>query len=105
LQQKKRAVDIRRCSVRDGSDKVKVKVTSLYMCVISPHNSAGMVSIMWCQIVKLSPAPDDMFAQVSSNRSDGHARANGIQKLLICREILECVQNLINPFITSVCKK
>jgi hypothetical protein len=34
------------------------------MCVISPHNSAGMVSIMWCQIVKLSPAPDDMFAYV-----------------------------------------
>ena len=33
------------------------------MCVISPHNSAGMVIIMWCQIVKLSPAPDDTFAQ------------------------------------------
>ena len=29
------------------------------MCVISPHNSAGMVIIMWCQIVKLSPAPND----------------------------------------------
>ena len=39
------------------------------MCVISTHNSAGMVSIMWCQIVKLSPAPNDIFAQMSSNRS------------------------------------
>jgi hypothetical protein len=33
------------------------------MCVISPHNSAEMVIIMWCQIIKFSPAPDDMFAQ------------------------------------------
>ena len=33
------------------------------MCVISPHNSAGMVIIMWCLIVKLSPAPNDTFAQ------------------------------------------
>ena len=33
------------------------------MCVISPHDSAGMVIIMWCQIVKLSPAYDDTFAQ------------------------------------------
>jgi len=33
------------------------------MCVISPHNSAGMVIIMWYLIVKLSPAPDDTFAQ------------------------------------------
>ena len=33
------------------------------MCVTSPHNSAGMVIIMWCQIVKLSPALDDTFAQ------------------------------------------
>jgi len=32
------------------------------MCVISLHNSAGMVIIMWCQIVKLSPAPNDTFA-------------------------------------------
>jgi hypothetical protein len=23
------------------------------MCVLSPHNSAGMLIIMWCQIVKL----------------------------------------------------
>jgi hypothetical protein len=33
------------------------------MCVINPHNSAGMVIIMWCQIIKFSPAPNDMFAQ------------------------------------------
>jgi hypothetical protein len=26
-----------------------------------PHNSAGMVSFMWCQNVKISPAPNDMF--------------------------------------------
>jgi hypothetical protein len=31
------------------------------MCVICPHNSAGMVSFMWFQIVKISPAPNDMF--------------------------------------------
>jgi len=31
------------------------------MCVICPHNSAGMVSFMWCQHVKISPAPKDMF--------------------------------------------
>jgi hypothetical protein len=31
------------------------------MCVICPHNSAGTVSLMWCQNVKISPAPNDMF--------------------------------------------
>jgi hypothetical protein len=31
------------------------------MCVICPHNSAGMVSFMWCQNVKISPASNDMF--------------------------------------------
>ena len=31
------------------------------MCVICPHNSAGMVSFTWCQNVKIPPAPDDMF--------------------------------------------
>ena len=29
------------------------------MCVIFPHNSAGMVSFMWCQNVQISPAPND----------------------------------------------
>ena len=33
------------------------------MCVICPHNYAGMMSFMWCQIVKISPAPNDMFTQ------------------------------------------
>ena len=33
------------------------------MCVISPPKSAGIVIIMWCQIFKLSPAPDNRFAQ------------------------------------------
>ena len=32
------------------------------MCVIC-HNSAGMVSFMWCQNVKISPAPNDMFTK------------------------------------------
>jgi hypothetical protein len=31
------------------------------MCVMCPHNSAAMVSFMWCQNVKISPAPNDMF--------------------------------------------
>ena len=31
------------------------------MCVICPHNSAGMVSFMWYQNVNISPAPNDMF--------------------------------------------
>ena len=77
------------------------------MCVISPHNSVGMVSPMWCQIVKLSPAPNDMFAQseIELFQIDRFARLYGIQKLLRRREILECVQNLISPCITSVCKK
>jgi len=33
------------------------------MCVISPYNSAEMVIIMWCQIVKLSPAPNDSYVR------------------------------------------
>ena len=33
------------------------------MCVISPHKSAGMVIIMWCQNVKIFPAPNDMFTK------------------------------------------
>jgi len=28
------------------------------MCVICPHNPAGMMSFMWCEIVKISPAPN-----------------------------------------------
>jgi hypothetical protein len=32
------------------------------MCAMSPHNSTGMVSLVWFLIVKLSPAPNDMFA-------------------------------------------
>ena len=31
------------------------------MCLICLHNSAGMMSFMWCQIVKISPAPNEMF--------------------------------------------
>jgi hypothetical protein len=33
------------------------------MCVIYPHNPAGMMSFMWCQIVKISPAPNEMFTK------------------------------------------
>ena len=72
------------------------------MCVLSPHNSAGMLIIMWCQIIKFSPAPDDMFAhrELILFQID---RPYGIQKLLRRREILECVQNLISPCVTSIC--
>ena len=36
------------------------------MCVICPHNSAGMVSFMWCQNVKISPAP--MIIETKSHK-------------------------------------
>jgi len=77
------------------------------MCVICPHNSAGMVIIMWCHIIKFSPAPDDMLAQSELKlfQIDGLARSYGVQKLLRRREIMECMQNLVSPCITSVCKK
>ena len=75
------------------------------MCVISPHISAGMAIIMWCQVVKLSPAPNDTFAQSELElfQIDRLARSYGIQKLLRRREILECVQILVSPSITSIC--
>ena len=62
---------------------------------------------MWCQIIKFSPAPDDTFAQSELElfQIDRFARSYGIQKLLRCREILECVQNLISPCITYICNK
>jgi len=71
------------------------------MCVISPHDFAGMVIIMWCQTVKLPLAPNDTFAQSELKLFyiDSFSRSYGIQKLLSCREILECVQNLISPCI------
>ena len=60
---------------------------------------------MWCQIVKLSPAPNDTFAQSELElfQIDRYARSYAIQNLLRCREILERVQNLISPCITSIC--
>jgi len=75
------------------------------MCVISSHNSAGMVIIMWCQIIKFSPAPDDMFTQreLKLFQIDRLARSYGVQKLLRRREIMECVQDLVSPCITSIC--
>jgi hypothetical protein len=36
---------------------------------------------------------------------DGLARLYGMQNLLRHREILECVQSLISPCITSICNK
>jgi len=62
---------------------------------------------MWCQIVKLSPAPKDLFAQIELKLFyiDSFSRSYGIQKLLRCREILECVQNLISPCTASICNK
>jgi hypothetical protein len=69
------------------------------MCVIAPYNPAGMVSLMWCQIVKFSPGPNDMSAQSELEllQIDRLARSYGIQKLLRGREILERMQNLISP--------
>jgi alpha-amylase/alpha-mannosidase (GH57 family) len=66
-----------------------------------------MVSPMWCQTVKLSPAPNDMFAksELKLFQSDRLTRSNGIQKLLRRREFLERLQKLISPCITYVCKK
>ena len=57
------------------------------MCVMCPHNSAGMVSFMWCQNVKISPAPNDMFTKSEFKLSliDSLTRSYGIQKLLRCR--------------------
>ena len=67
--------------------------------MISPHNSAGMVSLMWCQIVKLFLTPYDKLAQSELKlfQIDRLARSYGIQKLLRCREILDYVQNLLSP--------
>jgi len=50
---------------------------------------------MWCQIVKFSPARNNMSAQSELELFqiiDRLARSYGIQKLLRRREILECVQ-------------
>jgi len=57
------------------------------MRVICPHNSAGMVSFMWCQNVKISPAPNDMFTKSEFKLLliDSLTRSYGIQKLLRCR--------------------
>jgi hypothetical protein len=33
----------------------------IIMCVISPHNSAGIVSLVWCQIVKFFPVPNAIY--------------------------------------------
>jgi hypothetical protein len=46
-------------SVIPPSRSIPQKYTE--MCVICPHNSAGMVSFMRCQNFKISPAPNDMF--------------------------------------------
>jgi len=40
------------------------------MCVISPHSSAAMMRLMWCQFVRLSPAPNDMFAQFELQKKE-----------------------------------
>ena len=77
------------------------------MCVISPHNSAGIVIIMWCQIVKLSPAPDDTFAQseLKPFQMDRLARSYGIQKLLRCRIIYGVRAEPDMSSIVSICNK
>ena len=45
------------------------------MCVICPHNSAGMVSFMWCQNVKISPAPNDRLSVFSRRFFETDARS------------------------------
>ena len=77
------------------------------MCVITPHNSAEMVSLMWCQIVKFSPAPNDMsvYSELGLFQIYRLARSYGIQYLLRRGEILERVQNQISSCITPVCNK
>ena len=54
---------------------------------VCSHNSAGLVSFMWCQNVKISPAPNDMFTKSEFKLSliDSLTRSYGIQKLLRCR--------------------
>jgi len=60
-----------------------------------------------CQIVKLSPAPNYMFAlsELKLFQINRFTRSYGIQRMLRHREILERMQNLISPCITYVCKK
>jgi hypothetical protein len=36
---------------------------STKMCVTSPHNSAGIMSLMWSQIINVSPGPNYIFVQ------------------------------------------
>ena len=40
---------------------------------VSPHISARMVSLMWCQIAKLSPVPNDLFAQLQVYKKKNYA--------------------------------
>jgi len=47
-------------SVIPTSRSIPQRYTKIYV-IVCPHNSAGMVSFMWCQNVKISPAPNDMF--------------------------------------------
>ena len=58
------------------------------MCVLSHHNSAEMVIIMWCQIIKFSPAPNNTFAQSELELFYIHrlSRSYGIKKLLRCSQ-------------------
>jgi len=43
------------------------------MCVICPQNPAGMMSFMWCQVVKISPAPIFFFLVGVVTRSSARA--------------------------------
>ena len=77
------------------------------MSVICSHDSAGMMSLIWSKIVKVSPVPDNMFTQSELKlfHIDRLTRTYSIQKVLRIRDISKRIQNLISPRITSICKK
>ena len=62
------------------------------MCVISPHNYAGIVSHVVSNYQVLYPAPNDMFEfnELCFN-IDRLVRSYDVQKLLKRREILSCM--------------
>ena len=77
------------------------------MSVICSHNSAGMMSLIWRKIVKVSPIPDNMFTQ--SELKPFHinrlTRTYSIRKVLKISDILKRIRNLISPRIISICKE
>ena len=54
------------------------------MCVVCSHDSAGVVRLMWCQIVKVPPVHNDMLTQSKLKlfHVNRLARSYSIQKAL-----------------------